>query len=254
MGFIFDSFCFRSVLFSVIGGLLSLLLPSLAFAARPFMTDDARITYDQSCQLESWVRGYRKSSESWAFPACNFTGNLEITAGTGRFKYDDIPSSSDYFLQGKSMIKDLETNGYGVALAVGKIFHPGEAPGPNGLGATYAYVPVTFSMLDDRAFIHTNLGWLRDRQTQRDNLTWGVGGEYTIVRQVNLMAETYGDNRSHPYWQAGVRVFLVPDRVQIDSTIGNQRYGDRDTRWFSVGIRLTPERLFEMLRSLGQKH
>ncbi len=218
------------------------------WAARPFMTDDARITYDRSCQLESWMRGYRKSSEFWAFPACNFTGNLEITAGMGKFRYDDMPSSSDYFLQGKSMIRDLKTNDFGIALAVGKIFHPGSNPGPNGLGATYAYMPVTFSLFDDRAFVHANLGWQRDRQTQRDNLTWGIGAEYTIVRQVNLMAETYGDNRNHPYWQAGVRIFVVPDRVQIDSTIGNQRYGDRDSRWFSVGIRLTPEHL---LRTLG---
>lgn len=229
-----------------------LLLSSSGFAARPFMTDDARITSDQSCQLESWMRGYRKSSEFWAFPACNFTGNLEITAGGGRFKYDDMPTSNDYFLQGKSMIKDLDTNGYGVALSYGKVFHPGATPGPNGLGGVYASVPVTFSLLGDRAFVHTNLGWIRDRSTQRDNMTWGIGGEYTIVPQVNLMAETYGDNRNHPFWQAGVRIFIVPDRVQIDSTIGNQRYGDRDTRWFSVGIRLTPERLFETLGLIGK--
>ena len=245
----FNRFHFRFALAFAVGILLCMVLPKSAHAARPFMTDDARITYDQSCQLESWVRSYRTSSEFWAFPACNFTGNLEITAGYGTFRYDDAVGSKDYFLQGKSMIKNLETNGYGVAVAVGKIFHPYDMPGPNGLGANYAYVPVTFSLLDDRAFVHTNLGWLRDRESQRDNLTWGVGGEYTIVPQVNLMAETYGDNRNHPYWQAGVRIFIVPDRVQIDSTIGNQRYGDRDTRWISVGIRLTPERLFETLSS-----
>ena len=221
-----------------------LVISPLAFAARPFMTDDARITFDHSCQLESWTRIYSKSTELWAFPACNFTGNLEITAGGGHASYDGAPSSNDYFLQGKSMIRDLKTNDYGVALAVGKIYHPASSAGPNSFGSNYVYMPVTFSLLDDRAFVHTNLGWARDRLTQSDNLTWGIGGEYTIIKQVNLMAETFGDNRNHPFWQTGVRIFIIPDRVQIDSTIGNQRYGDRDSRWISIGIRLTPERLF----------
>ena len=209
---------------------LLLLITPAAYAARPFMTDDARITTNRSCQLESWMRVYPKSTELWAFPACNFGGNLEITAGGGHARFDDTPSSNDYVLQAKSMLKDLETNGYGVALAVGKMYHPAAVAGPNSLGSNYAYMPVTFSLLDDRAFVHTNVGWARDRLTQRDNLTWGVGGEYTIVRQVNVMAETFGDNRNHSFWQTGLRVFLMPDRVQLDSTVGNQRYGDRDSR------------------------
>lgn len=232
------------MIFRLLVILLLFLISPMASAARPFMTDDARITFDRSCQLESWTKRYAKSSEQWAFPACNFTGNLEITAGGGHARYADSASSNDYVLQGKSMLRNLETNGYGVALAVGKVYHPAASTGPNALGSNYAYVPVTFSLLDDRAFVHANAGWARDRLTQRDNLTWGLGGEYTLVRQVNVMAETFGDNRTHPYWQAGLRVFIVPDRVQIDSTIGNQRYGDRDSRWISVGIRLTPERLF----------
>jgi len=224
--------------------LLLLLFSPAAFAARPFMTDDARITTDHSCQLESWLRVYPKSTELWALPACNFTGNLEITAGGGHARYDESPSSNDYVLQAKTVLKTLETGGYGIALAVGKTQHPGSDLGPNGLGNTYAYVPVSFSFLEDKALVHTNLGWLRDRLTERDNLTWGVGSEYAIYKRLSLMAETFGDNRASPFWQAGIRTFLVPDRVQIDGTVGKQWNGDRDTRWFSIGIRLTPDRLF----------
>ena len=35
---------------------LSLLISTQAYAARPFMTDDARLTTEGSCQLESWAR------------------------------------------------------------------------------------------------------------------------------------------------------------------------------------------------------
>ena len=33
------------------------------WAARPFMTDDARLTTEGSCQVESWARLYTSRSE-----------------------------------------------------------------------------------------------------------------------------------------------------------------------------------------------
>lgn len=224
--------------------LLFLLASPAAQAARPFVTDDARLTTAQSCQLESWIRSYSNSTEIWALPACNFGGNLEITAGGGRARFDDAPSTNDYVFQAKTLFKPLETNSYGIGLAFGKVLHPEVNPGPNLLGNTYAYVPVTVSFLEDRALIHTNLGWLRDRATQRDNLTWGVGGEYALNNRFSAMAESFGDNREKPYWQAGLRAFLIPDRVQIDGTVGRQWNGQKESRWFSIGLRFTPDRLF----------
>ncbi|MFZ2854989.1 MAG: hypothetical protein WAZ34_12880 [Rhodocyclaceae bacterium] len=223
--------------------LLLLASPAL-HAARPFVTDDARLTTAQSCQLESWLRVYAKSSELWALPACNLGGNLEITAGGGRARFDNAPSTSDYVFQAKTLFKPLETNGYGIGLAVGKVLHPEVNPGPNLLGNTYAYIPLTVSFLDDRALVHSNLGWLRDRATRRDNLTWGIGGEFALNGRLSAMAETFGDNRDKPYWQAGLRFFLVPDRVQIDGTFGQQASGPKESRWFSIGLRFTPDRLF----------
>ncbi len=63
---------------------LSALLHVPAKAARPFVTDDARLTTAGSCQLESWTRFYADSTEVWALPACNPTGNLELTLGVGK--------------------------------------------------------------------------------------------------------------------------------------------------------------------------
>lgn len=48
-----------------------------AHAARPMITDDARIVDAKACQVESWVKDNKGSTEYWAIPACNFTGNLE---------------------------------------------------------------------------------------------------------------------------------------------------------------------------------
>lgn len=223
---------------------LLLLVSPAVQAARPFVTDDARLTSAQSCQLETWMRVYTNSSESWALPACNFGGNLEITAGGGRARFDNAASTDDYVLQAKTLFRTLEADGYGIGLAVGKVLHPEVNPGPNLLGNTYAYVPLSFPLLDDRALLHTNLGWLRDRATQRDNLTWGVGGELALNKRFGVMAESFGDNHVKPYWQAGLRTFLAPDRVQIDATVGKQWNGEKESRWFSIGLRITPDRLF----------
>ena len=223
---------------------LLILLSQPALAARPFITDDARITAEQSCQLESWVRLYPKSQEIWALPACNPTGNLEITAGGGWFHDNTQPSSHDEALQLKTVIRQLETNGWGWAVAAGTIRHIGENPGPNGLGNNYAYIPVSLSFLDDRVMMHINAGWLEDKETRRDNATWGIGGEYWLNSRVCALAETFGDNRVKPYWQAGFRTFIVPDRVQVDATVGRQFSATRDSQWISIGLRLTPDRLF----------
>lgn len=66
-----------------------------AYAARPFVTDDARLTTPKSCQLESWSRTYKNSTEIWALPACIVNGNLEITAGLGLAKPKDAASTQD---------------------------------------------------------------------------------------------------------------------------------------------------------------
>src|SRR5690349_17123527 len=59
----------------------SLLCTSPAFAARPLITDDARIVDAKACQVETWVRHNTDSTEYWALPACNPTGNVELTVG-----------------------------------------------------------------------------------------------------------------------------------------------------------------------------
>jgi hypothetical protein len=228
-----------------------LILPALcaasvpaAHAARPFVTDDARLTTAGSCQLESWTRVYRDSKEFWALPACNPGGQFELTAGGGRARVEGEASTSDYIVQGKTLFRPLTSNGWGWGLAAGKVVHPGVNPGPNLLGNSYVYLPASFSFNDDRLVVHANLGMLRDRATHRNSMTWGLGGEFQLSPRLLGIAETFGDSRHNPYWQIGARYSIVPDRVQIDATLGQQVGGPIASRWISFGLRLTPDRLF----------
>ena len=213
-------------------------------AARPFMTDDARLTTEGSCQLESWTRHYRDRSEFWALPACNPGGNFEITAGAGRFASDGQPGSSDQVLQGKTLFRTLQSNDWAWGVAAGRVWHRSAQPGPNNLGGTYLYLPFSLSTLDDRVVLHANLGWARDRQTRREATTWGGGVEFWVHPKVMLIAETFGDDRQKSFMQTGLRFPVVPGLFQIDATWGTQPGSQERSTWTSLGIRYTPDKLF----------
>lgn len=214
------------------GAALLALAGAPAHAARPMNTDDARIVDPKACQVESWMRKNRDSTEFWAQPACNPTGNLEITAGGGHARGDDVGSQNSWVLQGKTLFKPLETNGWGWGLAAGTVRHAGP---PNGRD-WYTYMPVSRSLFDDRLNLHLNVGWLHDGQLKRNFMTWGIGSETQISERAWLIAETFGQNEGRPLYQAGIRYWIVPNRVQVDATYGNRLGGGE--RWFSLGLRL----------------
>ncbi len=231
-------------IFAVVGFLLGFALP--AWAARPFVTDDARLTTAGSCQLESWTRFYQESREVWALPACNPTGNLELTLGGGVARADGQPSgTTDYVLQLKTLFKPLSTNGWGIGVAAGTVRHPEITPGPNQLGNNYVYFPASFSLKDDRLIVHSNLGWLRDDATRQDRMTWGLGGEWTLSPRTIFIAETFGDDKSRPYWQSGFRWTVIENLLQLDATVGQQAGSDPAAKWLSFGMRWIPERIFK---------
>ena len=220
--------------------LLLLVGASSAHAARPMITDDARLTDGGACQVETWFHLHREQKEFWALPACNPGGNLEFTLG-GALAYDgNRPESGAAVIQLKTLFKPLETNGYGMGLAAGYATQPGSAHSGN----PYFYLPVSFSLLDDRVVFHTNLGYTRERENQENRLTWGLGSETQLTDRTWLIAESYGQDKGHPFFQVGIRHWIVPNRMQIDTTYGSQFGAINDQHWFSIGLRLISPRLF----------
>jgi hypothetical protein len=221
--------------------LLSLFIAPSAQAARPLVTDDARLTNAHGCQLESWMRSYQGGQELWALPACNLGENFEITLGGGSYRNkDDNYHTEDWVAQFKTLFKPLETNGWGIGLAAGRVMHPDIQPGPNQLGNTYFYVPVSFSLRDDDVIVHVNVGMLRDRQEDRNKVNMGVGSEFKLGGNFKGVAEVFGDHTQNPFYQVGLRYSLVPEVFQIDGTVGQQVNGDSKTQWLSIGVRWTP--------------
>ena len=119
-----------------------------------------------------------------------------------------------------------------MALAVGNQFKPGHGIA----GDWYANVPVSFSFPDNWLTVHTNLGWLHDKQAARSVLTWGLGAETTLTPRTTLTLETFGQHRGNPFFQLGVKHWLLVDRLQIDATYGDRFDRQGAARTISVGL------------------
>lgn len=204
------------------------------------ITDDARITDPQACQLETWVHVHDhndrawKANEFWALPACNPGGNFEITAGGAVARADGATQSGAVVVQGKTLFKPLETNGWGLGLAAGYATQvaSGQSGGP------YFYLPGSLSLADDRVVLHLNLGATYFGDTRETRMTWGLGSETAATERLYVIAEAFGMNTGRPALQAGLRYWVVPGHVQVDTTFGSDLADFRGERWVSIGLRL----------------
>ena len=219
-------------------------LAPAAHAARPMVTDDARMTEARSCQLETWLHAHHGERELWALPACNPTGDFEITAGGAFARADGEMLGGAAVLQAKTLFRPLSANDYGIGLAVGYATQPGRRDS----GSPYFYVPASLSLADDRVVLHLNLGAVREREIGKSRGTWGLGSELQASERLFVIAESYGQyaerGAGSPFVQLGLRYWVLPGHVQVDTTWGS-RIGDiQAERWFSVGLRLLSPRLF----------
>jgi hypothetical protein len=188
----------------------------LCHAARPFVTDDARTVDLGGCQIETFYKEQRAYSgyEFWFLPACNRLG-VEWTLGGNR-----IEGENNLVVQAKKLLKPLESNGYGLAFSVGAI---GEEAYLNGIAS--------FSFFEDVSVIHANVGYLYDRPV------FGIGLEQLLYApRVYGILETYGARSEKPTVHGGLRLWVIPNRFQIDSTYGVQQ-SDPVRRFFTVGLR-----------------
>lgn len=208
-----------------------------AHAARPMITDDARVVDAKACQVESWTRHTREADEYWALPACNFTGNLELTFGGARVRSDGASVFTDNVLQGKTLLKPLETDGWGAAFTLGTVRHPHRVEANGWPGDAYFNVPISFSLMHDKWVAHLNGGASYRRDEKRTVATWGFGNEVQLRPDLFLIPEVFHSDPGRPFYQVGLRYWLVRDRVQVDATYGN-RFVSQDLHWISIGVRL----------------
>ena len=215
---------------SLISGLCLFALSNASHSGRPMVVDDAALVSPKTCQLETWMQHNPDSKEYWAMPACNFGGNFELAVGVGRVN-DDTEHVSYATFQGKTLLKPLETNDWGIGFSFGTQINTKDSSKKDWM----VNVPLSASMLDDKFLIHTNIGWLRENTTHRNQTTWGIGTETQLADSLTLTAEVYGNDRNNTFYQAGFKYMIYKDLVQLDASYGNQM-SHQDDAFFSVGF------------------
>lgn len=94
------------------------------------------------------------------------------------------------------------------------------------------------SFADDRVVMHVNLGAFRERAAAQSLYTWGVGAEVLLVGRLSGIAETCNQQRDSPSTQVGLRYWINPNRLQVDTTLGTQGTGGARRAWASLGLRI----------------
>jgi len=227
-----------------------------ATGARPLVTDDAHVVDPGECQLETWTKLGDAGDEYWAVPACSPITNLELTAGVGVLPAErgGKPEHPSVQVQMKTGLASVAERRMLLALVVGTVLRAhGEVAELNAdrLGEFYGYVPATLTIVPDRAWLNLNLGIRFRGDGDGAFALWGAAMEAVAVGPLTAIAEAYGDAPDPAFMQAGIRLTVVPERVQIDATYGRRIPDGADEEWATVGLRLLSPQLFEPLGDLG---
>ncbi|HEY9854594.1 MAG TPA: hypothetical protein V6D05_02565 [Stenomitos sp.] len=133
--------------------------------------------------------------------------------------------------QAKSLLMPVTPGGCGVGLALGGATVSGQ-------NTLYAYLPFSVSLMGDRLALHQNLGWVHGGQTApADAMTWALAGQVRLSDRVEWRAEAYGDTRSQPSYQTGLRWWLWPERLQLDGIFG---LTSGPGGWCVIGLNIYP--------------
>jgi hypothetical protein len=185
--------------------LLSVFTVSMgAWAARPLNTDDANIVDEQSCQLETWFKKNHDSTEYWAVPGCNFGKDIEWSLGEQKQWNQQDPNGQVGHFQAKKRWKPVKAGTWGLSTTLGI----SRSRWGDGTADQHLDRYLNVGMVN-----HADLGTVRR--------TYGLGAERPVSASTYLIAETFGEKDQPSRYQVGLRVWLIPKRVQLDTTYGN---------------------------------
>lgn len=212
-----------------------------AHAARPLLTDDARVVDSGGCQIETWVQHSATSPERWVLPACSGGPGTEWTVGSQWLDQQHPAANAALLVQHKRIQKAVSAQDWGWAMTLGATVSSGSPHLPSQRSA-YLNVPLTYVSADERTLLHWNVGALKLDQGLSTS-TRGPGAlQFTASMAIEHqwaarwwgIAESSWPGRNRHQLQLGVRFWLVPDQLQIDTTVGRTQPG---ALLGSVGLR-----------------
>ena len=226
----------------LLSGLLILVCP-LTWAARPMVTDDANVVDPRACQVETWVRSGHVSTERWAVPGCNFFADTELSVGSNLLSEPNGQTQQLRLWQLKKRWRVVEPGQWGLSTTVGRVDSPSSAAGFSPAQDTYLNIPITLPT-QQGTILHWNLGAYHHQAERVTQTTWGMGGEVPLNPSLFAIMEAFGETGSRSKVQMGLRYWIIPQAVQIDTTFGQDLRGTHQSSWFSLGLRLLTPALY----------
>lgn len=225
------------------GLVVAALFFALPVAAQQVAVDDAGITDPGACQLEAWLG----QTNGVVQPACTFFGRTEITVGFG---YVDEPHGdhthrhTEFFGEAKINILPDDPGMLGASVVLGAGW-AAEAGIP--FEGVFGYVPLTYTLANERALIHANLGAIYETEDEVTLALYGLRTDFVVHDRVTVLGEVFGVGEELGA-QAGFRFSLIPDLFDLDLTYGATLRGDAPDLGFTVGVSVTPSAFFRPLR------
>ena len=219
--------------------LLALCAP--AEAGQPLFTDDAAVVAAKTCQVETFIAFGHADREYWAQPACNFTGNVELTAAGAITDTGPEGKSGAAVLQAKSTLLPRGDGQLAFGAAAGALRDMGAAHGSSAFQTWYARALASWYPTGDTE-VDLNLGAANVYGTGTFALA-GVAVQYMIIPRLQLLAETYRDAPGPAKYQAGVRYAVLPSRLEAYASYGARLGRSANDRSVTVGIRVQTAQL-----------
>jgi hypothetical protein len=219
--------------------LLSLILfvtASSIEAAQPLVTDDAAVVAPETCQLEAWTRSAHDGRVYGAQPACNITGNLELAVGGARANPDAGESSNIVQLQAKTVLFERDDRVWSFGMVVGGGRDTGAPHGSSAFQLYYAKALASWYPRSDLE-MDLNLGAANAYRSGTFTLA-GAAIQYTVISNVQLLAEAFRDEPGSTRYQVGARYIIVPNRFEAYASYGNRFNGSPDQWSAIIGIRV----------------
>lgn len=220
---------------------VALALAPSAHAGRPLVTEDANVLDRGACELESFAARARErdapSTRSISVQAgCGIGLDTQLALQAVRTRGGE--AGDTLALVGKTALRAPtdDSAGFTIAYALGAD-RPRDDPGWRRFRAETGTVLGVLTAPLGVATLHANLGWTRQRSSGTNSTLWAVAVEREqALGPVDLMAETYGDDRSAPWLALAARWAVIPERLMLDASYGVQTASGHP-RLVTVGVK-----------------